>query len=283
MSEEDNVEIIVKETKKIPVDKIQMSNLQARQTGVSKGLEIFAEQIRKIGLIQPVVVYEIDGGMYELIVGQRRYLAHQDILKWKKIMAMIIQKPASDKMATTISWLENEARQKMSMKDKMKLVAEMYAEKIPIKDIMKDLGMKEKDVKGCVKLPRVPDIVREAVQNGEISPDLAIRATDAKNFDKFITDESEGDDVLELAKLMMGNKLTVSQLGGTEEFGTSNPDASNGEIIQGGIDNSTSQISVDITSSDIKRLERYAENNEIASKNVAAALLIVDGLTEAGE
>jgi ParB/RepB/Spo0J family partition protein len=252
VSEEYYDAIVIKETKKIPVDKIQVSKFHVRQHGISKGLEILAKSIHKIGgLISPVVVYEIDGGMYELIVGQRRYLAHQDILKWKKIMAMIIQKPASDKMATTISWLENEARQKMSMKDKMKLVAEMYAEKIPIKDIMKDLGMKEKDVKGCVKLPRVPDVVREAVQNGEISPDLAIRATDAKNFDKFITDESEGDDVLELAKLMMGNKLTVSQLGGTEEFGTSNPDASNGEIIQGGIDNSTSQISVDITSSDI--------------------------------
>ena len=129
MSEENNVEIVVKETKKILIDKIQMSNLQARQSGVSKGLEIFAEQIRKIGLIQPVVVYEIDGGMYELIVGQRRFLAHKDVLKWTEIMAMIIEKPSTDMMSTTISWLENEARLKMTMKDKMKLVAEMYAEK----------------------------------------------------------------------------------------------------------------------------------------------------------
>ena len=117
MSEQDKVEIVVKETKKIPIDKIQMSNLQARQSGVSKGLEIFAEQIRKIGLIQPVVVYEIDGGMYELIVGQRRFLAHKDVLKWTEIMAMVIEKPASDMMSTTISWLENEARQKMTFKD----------------------------------------------------------------------------------------------------------------------------------------------------------------------
>ena len=59
MSEEYDFGIECKETKKISIDKIQMSNFQARQSNVTKGLDIFAEQIRKIGLIQPVVVYEI--------------------------------------------------------------------------------------------------------------------------------------------------------------------------------------------------------------------------------
>jgi ParB family chromosome partitioning protein len=203
MSGEHYFGIECKETKKIPIDKIQMSNLQARQSGVSKGLEIFAEQIRKIGLIQPVVVYEIGGGMYELIVGQRRFLALRDVLKWTEIMSCIIEKPASDMMKATISLIETSSCLKMTFKDRMKVVAEMYAEKIPIRDIVKDLGMREKDVKACLQLLRVPDIVREAVQSGEISADLAVRATEDKNFEKYITDESKGQDVLDLAKLMM--------------------------------------------------------------------------------
>ncbi|MBT4325843.1 MAG: ParB/RepB/Spo0J family partition protein [Candidatus Nitrosopelagicus sp.] len=283
MSEQDKVEIVVKETKKIPIDKIQMSNLQARQSGVSKGLEIFAEQIRKIGLIQPVVVYEIDGGMYELIVGQRRFLAHKDVLKWTEIMAMVIEKPASDMMSTTISWLENEARQKMTFKDKMKLVAEMYAERNTIPEIMKTLGMTNPEVKNCLQLPRVPDVVRDAVQNGEIPVDIAVRATDAKNFEKYNTDESKGADVLDLAKKMIGASLTNKQKVGAVDYGAQNADASNDDIIQGAVDNSVVTISVDLTSSNTKRLDRYAENNDAGSRNVAAANLILEGLTEAGE
>jgi len=283
MSEENNVEIVVKETKKILIDKIQMSNLQARQSGVSKGLEIFAEQIRKIGLIQPVVVYEIDGGMYELIVGQRRFLAHKDVLKWTEIMAMIIEKPSTDMMSTTISWLENEARLKMTMKDKMKLVAEMYAEKNTINDIHNTLGMTLPDVRNCLQLPRVPDVVREAVQNGEITVESAVRATDAKQFEKFSTDESKGADVLDLAKKMMGATLTNKQKVGAVDFGSNNPDASNEDIIQGAVDNTVVTVTVDLTSSNNKRLERYTESNDLSSKNIAAANLILDGLTEAGE
>ena len=283
MSEQDKVEIVVKETKKIPIDKIQMSNLQARQSGVSKGLEIFAEQIRKIGLIQPVVVYEIDGGMYELIVGQRRFLAHKDVLKWTEIMAMVIEKPASDMMSTTISWLENEARQKMTFKDKMKLVAEMYAERNTIPEIMKTLGMTNPEVKNCLQLPRVPDVVRDAVQNGEIPVDIAVRATDAKNFEKYNTDESKGADVLDLAKKMIGASLTNKQKVGAVDYGAQNADASNDDIIQGAVDNSVVTISVDLTSSNTKRLDRYAENNDAGSRNVTAANLILEGLTEAGE
>ena len=283
MSEENNVKIVVKDTTKIPIDKIQMSNLQARQSGVSKGLEIFAEQIRKIGLIQPVVVYAIDGGMYELIVGQRRFLAHKDVLKWTEIMAMIIEKPSTDMMSTTISWLENEARLKMTMKDKMKLVAEMYAEKNTINDIHNTLGMTLPDVRNCLQLPRVPDVVREAVQNGEITVESAVRATDAKQFEKFSTDESKGADVLDLAKKMMGATLTNKQKVGAVDFGSNNPDASNEDIIQGAVDNTVVTVTVDLTSSNNKRLERYTESNDLSSKNIAAANLILDGLTEAGE
>ena len=271
------------ETKKIPIDRIQLSIHHLRQHSIRKDVEKLAESIRKVGLIQPVVVYEIDGGMYELIVGQRRFLAHRDVLNWTEIMAMIIQKPASDMMATTISWLENEARTKMQMKDKMKLIAEYSSMRRPTDEIAKELGMTKKEVKKCLDLPRVPDVVREAVQGGEITAEIAVVATDAKQFEKYVTDESKGGNVLELAKLMAQNSLNTNQKQGAVEFGESNPDASNDEIIQGAHDNSITSIQVDLASSDNKRLERYAENNDIESKKVAAANLILDGLTDAGE
>ena len=49
MSEQNQVAIKTIEVKKIPIDSIQLSNLQARQLQVTKSLEIFAEQIRHVG------------------------------------------------------------------------------------------------------------------------------------------------------------------------------------------------------------------------------------------
>ena len=148
---------------------------------------------------------------------------------------------------------------------------------------IQELGMTEPEVKNCLQLPRVPDVVREAVQNGEITVESAVRATDAKQFEKFSTDESKGTDVLDLAKKMMGATLTNKQKVGAVDFGSNNPDASNEDIIQGAVDNTVVTVTVDLTSSNNKRLERYTESNDLSSKNIAAANLILDGLTEAGE
>jgi len=275
--------IVIKETKKIPIDKIQVSNLHVRQSAVTKDLEILAKNIRKTGgLLIPVVVFEIDGGMYELIVGQRRFLAYKHILKWTEIMAMIIEKPTSDMMKVTISFMETSSQMKITEKDRMKVINDMYAKLIPIQKIGEILGITTQKVKACIQLPRVPDVVRDAVENGEIPVRIAVRATDAMNFEKYITDESKGADVLNLAKKLIENKFTMSQLRACEEFGESNPDATNEEIMQGGIGNSKILISVGLTSYDNRRIERYAENNGL-SFEAARLKLILDTLDETEE
>jgi len=275
--------IVIKETKKIPIDKIQVSNLHVRQSAVTKDLEILAKNIRKTGgLLIPVVVFEIDGGMYELIVGQRRFLAYKHILKWTEIMAMIIEKPTSDMMKVTISFMETSSQMKITEKDRMKVINDMYAKLIPIQKIGEILGITTQKVKACIQLPRVPDVVRNAVENGEMPVSIAVMATDAMNFEKYITDESKGADVLNLAKKLIENKFTMSQLRACEEFGKSNPDATNEEIMQGGIDNSKVTIQVHLTSSDNRRIERYAENNGL-SFEAARLKLILDTLDETEE
>ena len=282
MAEEHNVEIKVIDTKKIPIEKIQLSNLQARQNQVTKGLEMFAEQIRNIGLIQPVVVYPVDD-KYELIVGQRRYYAHKNVLKWSEIFAMIIQKPKDDMMSSTISWLENEARQKMTNKDTMRHVANMFAQKVTKKEIAKTLGITPETVNSCLDLPKVPDVVRTAVESGEISPEIAIRATDAKGFEKFETPEEKGDDVLDLAKKMQQFKLTKKQQKNMVEYGQSNPETENSVLVNEGTKNVSEPVTVDLSASENKRLERFQKNNEFGTKAEAAASLIIQGLDSSGD
>ena len=282
MAEENDVQIKIIETRKIPVDKIEISNIQARQKDVTKKLDIFAEQIRNIGLIQPIVVYP-NKDKFELIVGQRRYFAHRDVLKWNEILAMIIEKPADDMMTTTISWIENEARLKMPIQDKMRFVTNLSTLGWKIKDIADHLGINTEEVRSCIGLPRVPNVVREAVQSGEIDPVIALRATDAKKFDKYTTSEDAGADVLDLAKLIQQNKLNKKQQNNLVDYGKENPDTNNDTLIADGIKNITESIHIDLQSSDIKRLERYTENNSYKTKSDAASQLILEGLDQSGD
>ena len=286
MAEEDDVIIKPIETKRIPVDSIETSHLEVRVTQVTKGLKDFAEQIREVGLIQPIVVYrkkDTSEEKYELLAGQRRFLAHRDHLHWQKIFAMIIEEPKDEMMKKTISWLENEARRDMVKKDKYAHIIELQSKNKTKKQILKILGITSDVYDAAITLPRMPDVVREAVLQGELDPLTALRATDAKRFEKDVTDESKGEDVLKLAKLMMQNKLTKDEKNNVAVWGQENPGEDNNQtIMEEGRKKIMEEIKVVLMNHEAKRLDKYAESQK-TSRGESARELILDGLDDRGE
>lgn len=286
MAEEDDVIIKPIETKRIPVDSIETSHLEVRVTQVTKGLKDFAEQIREVGLIQPIVVYrkkDTSEEKYELLAGQRRFLAHKDHLHWQKIFAMIIEEPKDEMMKKTISWLENEARRDMVKKDKYAHIIDLQSKNKTKKQILKILGITSDVYDAAITLPRMPDVVREAVLQGELDPLTALRATDAKRFEKDVTDESKGEDVLKLAKLMMQNKLTKDEKNNVAVWGQENPGEDNNQtIMEEGRKKIMEEIKVVLMNHEAKRLDKYAESQK-TSRGESARELILDGLDDRGE
>jgi ParB family chromosome partitioning protein len=59
----------------VPVDRIRSNPFQPRTQFDAESLTELAASIRENGLIQPLVVREVGDGTYELIAGERRYLA----------------------------------------------------------------------------------------------------------------------------------------------------------------------------------------------------------------
>ena len=286
MAEEDDVIIKPIETKRIPIDSIETSHLEVRVTHVTKGLKDFAEQIREVGLIQPIVVYrkkDTSEEKYELLAGQRRFLAHKDHLHWQKIFAMIIEEPKDEMMKKTISWLENEARRDMVKKDKYAHIIDLQSKNKTKKQILKILGITSDVYDAAITLPRMPDVVREAVLQGELDPLTALRATDAKRFEKDVTDESKGEDVLKLAKLMMQNKLTKDEKNNVAVWGQENPGEDNNQtIMEEGRKKIMEEIKVVLMNHEAKRLDKYAESQK-TSRGESARELILDGLDDRGE
>jgi ParB family chromosome partitioning protein len=64
----------------------------------------FVDSIRKVGLLQPIVVRPNNGEYFEVVSCCRRYTACK-ALEWKKVTCVIIE--ANDKEAYEISLIEN--------------------------------------------------------------------------------------------------------------------------------------------------------------------------------
>lgn len=94
--------------REVPVAAIEPSPYQARREIEPEQLKELAESIRSEGLLQPIVVRPLANERFELIAGERRWRAHQQ-LGVKRIMARVIK--AGDASSAVISMIENLQRE----------------------------------------------------------------------------------------------------------------------------------------------------------------------------
>ncbi|MFC6085756.1 ParB/RepB/Spo0J family partition protein [Sphaerisporangium aureirubrum] len=72
----------------VPLDAITRNPRQPREIFDEDALRELADSIREVGLLQPIVVRQVGGGRYELIMGERRWRASQ-LLDLKVIPAIV--------------------------------------------------------------------------------------------------------------------------------------------------------------------------------------------------
>jgi hypothetical protein len=98
--------------------------------GVAKAIAELADDIERNGLLQPIGVVAHDG-MYRLLFGERRLLAHAWLIKegktqWEKIRARVYSQ--ANAPGPTASWSENLKRHEVPAVVLMQLVQRIYKE-----------------------------------------------------------------------------------------------------------------------------------------------------------
>lgn len=93
--------------REIPVSKVEPNPYQPRREIDPERVKELAESIRSEGLLQPIVVRKA-GERFELIAGERRWRAHQQ-LGLKSIAARVME--ASDSSSAVIALIENLQRE----------------------------------------------------------------------------------------------------------------------------------------------------------------------------
>ena len=116
---------------RVPLDKVVSSPFQPRKRFRDEHLDELVESIREHGVIQPLIVRDVDG-KYELIAGERRWRAST---KLGLAEVPVILRDASDRDVLEMALIENLQREDLDPLED----ADAYSR------LAKDFGLKQGD------------------------------------------------------------------------------------------------------------------------------------------
>ena len=172
------------EVKEIKMNEISLSEYNTRKdlnAGTEDtGLEDLAKSIRENGLLNPIIVMKKDESTYELIVGQRRFLACQK-LEWDTIPA-IIRDFTDDIDATIISLIENVHRADMNPLDKARAYQRINEKYNDLKKVVKVTGVSVQTIRKYLKLLNLAPSIQEKLSTTNGPAGIATLAKIADTF-----------------------------------------------------------------------------------------------------
>lgn len=172
MSQKKNKERPLEEIHSIPLTDITISEDNVRLSDPTKNLEELAASIKKHGLLQPVILKGEHGKPpYELISGQRRFLAHQTILNRPEIRAVFVGN-LSRTDSVVRSLVENMQRLELEYVDTAKAVTFLY-EKYgkDERKVQKETGLSLRKIRDFIGIEaRATPMMKRLLKEKKISP-----------------------------------------------------------------------------------------------------------------
>lgn len=265
------------EYRDIPLDDLVISKGQVRTENPGKEVEDLAESIRAQGLLQPIVVCESrEPGKWEILTGQRRFLAHK-FLERKDISAAVLDGRVDETEAKAISITENLIRRQLSGRELKDGITYLYKHYGSINDVAKVTGIPRQKVQDFVKYPRLLPDLKQLVDDGTVDINAAVKAQDAANDD---SGNPDPEVAVKLAKEMapmpgVQRKRVVKER-------REHPERAVDDVIEDAKTGArVTQIVATVTQDTHRALQRFA-SDEGTSQDEAAVALIEEALTDRG-
>ncbi len=219
----------------LPLDKIDIGPSNVRKTNLEEGIDELAESIKEIGVQQPVVVFEKPDGRFELIIGQRRYLACKK-LGLGEIPALITT-VKNETEATIKSFSENIHRLDLGYRDKMRVATELLSKFDSVNKVAEQLGVLSQTVMNYLGYAAVPEPIKKMVDEGKLS------ATTATRISKSIPDEKRAVEVAEKVEETPRSEQRVAII----DTARDNPSKSTKEIVKIAKESVMRKITIHVT------------------------------------
>ncbi|HAO6014317.1 TPA: nucleoid occlusion protein [Listeria monocytogenes] len=168
MDDIDNiVEEGVQRVQELPMDKIFPNQFQPRTVFDQDKIDELARTIRIHGVIQPIVVREMEPDYYEIIAGERRFRAVLS-LEMEKIPAII--QNLDDEEVAAIALIENLQREELTPIEEAKAYRSLLdMQEVTQEALAQRVGKSQSAIANKMRLLKLPETVQEAVLNKQIS------------------------------------------------------------------------------------------------------------------
>ena len=154
------------EVVQIHLDDIIPNRFQPREVFDEKALKELAVSIREHGVIQPIIVRNVNG-KYEIIAGERRYKASA-LAGLTKIPAII--RDLDDKESSKVALLENLQRKNLNPIEEARTYQKILEiDEMTQEELAKTMGKSQSSVANKLRLLSLPEDVQEALLKEEIS------------------------------------------------------------------------------------------------------------------
>lgn len=253
----------------IRLDDLVIGQGQVRTQNPGQGIDDLVLSIKTQGLLQPIVVCPARAeGKWEILAGQRRFLAHR-LLRRESIAAAVLDERIGEAEAKTISITENLIRRQLSGKERKDGILYLYNLYGTIKDVKEATGLSYRIIRDNVKYPRLVPELKSMVDEGTVDVHAAVKAQDAA------TDQNNEVNAKDAVTLAMEMKpMTGAQRDKVVEDRQERPDKPVDEVIEDAKTGAkVTQIIATVTQSVHAALQQFAKEEDTNQPEAAAALI----------
>ncbi len=148
----------------IELKKIHPNRLNPRLGFTKVGLDELADSIKQVGLLEPIIVRPTDSDTFEVVVGERRYRAAQQV-GLDKVPAIITN--YSDEEVMEINLVENIQREDLTAVEKGKICNELlkkFPHHYPSRvSLARKLGVSESSIQSWLYTTEMPPEVQQRI------------------------------------------------------------------------------------------------------------------------
>ncbi len=142
----------IKKVHDIPLDEIDISEINVRSAeNASTGIDELADSIRLQGLMQPVVLRgEFGKPPYDLIIGQRRYLAHVHL--GEETITAVFSGKLNNTEALIYSLMENMHRRDLNHADTAEAITALFKKYKDVNKVHRITGLANRTIYDYIKI-----------------------------------------------------------------------------------------------------------------------------------
>lgn len=153
--------------REIPLELIDPNPYQTRKRINESALQELAESIKVSGVVQPVVVRPVSSGRFQLVAGERRWLACK--LAEKTSIPAVVRE-ISNEQAMEITIIENLQREGLNAIEQARAFERLSREfGLTQEQIASRTGKDRASISNFIRLLKLPDNIQDLIEGGQLS------------------------------------------------------------------------------------------------------------------